>query len=523
MAEVPIFVILDGGGVKGAALAGCIRGLDSTRVFKYLGFGGTSAGAIVSLLASVGYSGDELVHITTEEITFREFLDDGGVQLDQLKQLATQLADSTAGVRSYLRIGRLLLKHRRLLRQLSTRRGLYDAVPLQKFLCEKIKRKHPSVRKPEELSFRELNELTGMELKVLASDVINRCPVVFSAADNPKMPVIDAVRASMCYPFVFTPVSFGSRLLADGGLASNLPVFLFEAERLANRHAQVIAFDLVPESTGHTPKPGLLPYARDVLATALEASDDIVRDMVDGLHYVPVPIDASIDALDFEIDKKTRIWLADRGANCALEHYTKSVLSKARSSVEQVQSRYGRTEFYQTVLQAAVDELLFMLMSNEHAVVRESVRIRAHIMLPVSSDRRAVIYHANMDSDADNDLELPNNAGCSGEAVASKRVVAADLQAARSKPQEWGMTGAQANKVPSDLCLMVSIPIYVSSGGKDADLSPIGVFSVDTSADLRESGWVVETEGELKPTASVEEIMDKWSRVIGHMLTGRSS
>ena len=44
--------------------------------------------------------------------------------------------------------------------------------------------------------------------------------------------VLDAVRASTCYPFVFQPVDRNRQCwLVDGGLASNLPAFLFHDEQ----------------------------------------------------------------------------------------------------------------------------------------------------------------------------------------------------------------------------------------------------------------------------------------------------
>jgi predicted acylesterase/phospholipase RssA len=47
-------------------------------------------------------------------------------------------------------------------------------------------------------------------------------------------PVVAAVRASASYPFVFEPVKTHDKcLLSDGGLASNLPAFLFAKEHRA--------------------------------------------------------------------------------------------------------------------------------------------------------------------------------------------------------------------------------------------------------------------------------------------------
>jgi NTE family protein len=79
------YAILDGGGVKGAALAGCPNAAEEDGV-TFAGYGGTSAGRILALLASVGYTPDKLYRIMTEQIDFTAFLDDHGAELDGLQQ-----------------------------------------------------------------------------------------------------------------------------------------------------------------------------------------------------------------------------------------------------------------------------------------------------------------------------------------------------------------------------------------------------------------------------------------------------
>src|SRR5271165_4951747 len=74
------YAILDGGGVKGAALAGCLKAAEELGI-EFAGYGGTSAGSIVALLAAVGYTGDELLHMLVDELDFTCLLDDGGQRL----------------------------------------------------------------------------------------------------------------------------------------------------------------------------------------------------------------------------------------------------------------------------------------------------------------------------------------------------------------------------------------------------------------------------------------------------------
>src|SRR4051794_22863246 len=83
--------IFAGGGVKGAALAGCLAAAEQQGV-RFQGFGGTSAGSIVALLAAVGYSGQELEKLLVDELSFADLLDDGGKNLDLAKAKAAWVA-----------------------------------------------------------------------------------------------------------------------------------------------------------------------------------------------------------------------------------------------------------------------------------------------------------------------------------------------------------------------------------------------------------------------------------------------
>ena len=47
------YAVFDGGGVKGAALAGCLKAAQESKI-EFVGFGGSSAGSIVALLATAG-------------------------------------------------------------------------------------------------------------------------------------------------------------------------------------------------------------------------------------------------------------------------------------------------------------------------------------------------------------------------------------------------------------------------------------------------------------------------------------
>ena len=122
--------------------------------------------------------------------------------------------------------------------------GLYQGRKLKDFLLNKIKEKVPALANNADITFEHLHKAGCLPVKIVASDITYRRPAIFSL-DHTEYgaSVIDAVRASTCYPFAFEPVFLNGRRLVDGGLSSNLPVFLF-AEEYRQTRIPALAFDL---------------------------------------------------------------------------------------------------------------------------------------------------------------------------------------------------------------------------------------------------------------------------------------
>ena len=74
-------------------------------------------------------------------------------------------------------------------------------------------------------------ELSGTKFRCYATELQTTRVKEMSARATPDMKVVTAVRASMSFPLMFSPVKDGNTLLVDGGLLHNLPlVFLTEQE-----------------------------------------------------------------------------------------------------------------------------------------------------------------------------------------------------------------------------------------------------------------------------------------------------
>jgi NTE family protein len=327
--------------------------------------------------------------------------------------------------------------------------------------------------------------------------------------------VIEAVRASTCYPFAFEPVFLNGRRLVDGGLSSNLPVFLF-AEEYRQTRTPALAFDL-----SAPPGPGgesynLGQYGNDLLATSLEASDDLLRRVLRGVYYIPVETPPGIGTLDFGLSRDDRKRLFDAGHKATTDQLANlEPLKRVRMAGDQLVKKLwvecGPPQLFTPVLHALAKEIEGRTKAKE---------VRAHVMLPTGRPEptRIVTYHYGMEGDTDIDLELPENAGCSGKAWSARTAALANLAEAAKNP-DWGMTKEQHAKVPTERQSMLSVPIHRPL--RDDDItppSPVGTLSVDSVTSLDETGWLERTSRGVLAHADAVSIMMSWAYIVHRLL-----
>ena len=479
------YFILDGGGVKGAALAGCLSAAEKLKITPRA-YAGTSAGAIVALLASVGYTGDELRRIMVKEIDFRQFLDDSGKWLEKLKVALD------GGLRSAWRHPSLLV---RTLWKFEGAYGLYTGDALEEFLNEKVSVKIPALKNNPAFTFDDLMNAGAKCLRVVVSDVRMSRSIVYcessamSKGVGHRMtgPVIEAVRASMSYPFVFQPVRASKRYLVDGGLTSNLPIHVFEEERQESGKP-IVAFDLTTPAKG-PPKDRytLSEFCKDMLETGLGSGDVMAQQLLRGVYHVEVEVPPGISAMNFWITEKEKDHLFTKGSEATFAFFTNVVPQwfEAANEVERLQALHTEPALVQYALAAAAEDFEIRVGTRE---------LRCHIMLPTGYGKRIVVYQHGMEQDPDRDLELEMDAGCSGKAFSTRKPSFADLDAAKTDFRTWKMTQEQQNRIPDERRSMLSVPMFdLSRSAKKRrveELPVIGTFAVDTTTALGDTGWL---------------------------------
>jgi NTE family protein len=374
----------------------------------------------------------------------------------------------------------VLYARRRLINKLVEELGLYTGGKLLTFLQLKLELKIGKPPAETGFSFAYLNERGCVPLKIVAADLGRRAPTVYSLKSTPERSVLDAVRASMSYPFVFQPVLLYNAYQVDGGLSSNLPLSVFEEERRRDG-ATVVAFDLEASRKDQPAPYGLKEFCGDLLSTALESGELLVRELLSGIHHVRIPIPEGIDTLDFGISVANRETLFNAGYAATARYLMRIVPQwhQARSVIEALEATHAPRRIIIPVLKAVVEVI-------ERETKAENMR--AHVMLPTGQGRRVVAYSYNMDQDPDVDLELDMDAGCTGATWAQGKVIFADLEHAKgSFKDKWKMTQAEQNKIRRDRRAMCSIPIFEKEIGERSEhWRVMGTLSFDTSSRLED-------------------------------------
>ncbi len=525
------YAIFDGGGVKAAALAGCLAAAEGQEI-EFVGYGGTSAGAIIATLASVGYTGAEIRDLLLTAFHPAEMLEDRGVKLRAVNAALTEFMELlTSKKRRWRKICgalRLIYRHWQLFNPLIKNLGLYTGENLHKNLTLLIRDKVSALR-DQELTFEALEAEGCKPLKIVASDLQNRCAVVFehSRGRPPKersakvLTVVDAVRVSAGYPLVFKPYRELERaVLVDGGLASNLPSFLYYKEQELTQFP-ILSFDLVPSRP--TPIDGMKALLNAMLDTALEASDHLP--LLTGSDVFPIPVSTppEIGTLKFDLGAREINELYDRGfrkSTEALEKWPRLQWARKHGINLQKELRafYGDQRIYQGPLWA-----LATLIETTTA----AKDIRAHIMLPTGKkeNTRIVVYHHGFDrNDTDDELELNEYGGCSGRALKTRKPTYADLDKIKTELDAWDLTEHQQRLVCSRQRSMFSLPIFAwdNSDRPTSEYPIIGILSFDSSTPLPDTGWFeTQPDGTEIPSSDVVAGAQAWSDDISLLLRAR--
>jgi len=175
-----------GGGFKFYYLYGTIKYLYEINILQNINeYIGISAGALLSLLFSIGYTPDEL-HKFFIEFNFERLIDP---HIDNLLE----------------------------------RKGLDDGEILKTAVQQLLIRKNID----SEITFEELYKLTDKKFVCVASNITKNELEILNYITVPNMPVWKGLLTTCALPLLFQPTIHNDNYLIDGGVFDNYPIELF--------------------------------------------------------------------------------------------------------------------------------------------------------------------------------------------------------------------------------------------------------------------------------------------------------
>ncbi|MFZ2538773.1 MAG: patatin-like phospholipase family protein [Oscillospiraceae bacterium] len=302
----------EGGGVRGIGHVGAACVIEKAG-YQFMNLTGSSAGAIVASLLSVGYTGEEI----KEEMK----------TLDYLKFKQKDLLDhfGTTG-----KLFSILFEF-----------GIYNADYFEKWLNNLLLKKG-------KLTFGDIKidnpvcEKLIYKLQVTASDLTDKKLLVLPGdlrdfgIDPDKYSIAKAVRMSMSIPIFYEPFRLKDKaglehFIVDGGLLSNYPIWILD-DATINPKYPTFGFKFIEDSadkpiiTESTPKMDIVDYIKSIVSTALDSYDNQHISILKGDFQRTIPIPTTIkryskykniSSTDFSIDKLESTALFNNGVRAA--------------------------------------------------------------------------------------------------------------------------------------------------------------------------------------------------------------
>lgn len=201
-------LVFEGGGVKGLVYVGAIEVLDERDLLKGVKrVAGSSAGGIIALLLSLGYSSNEIKE-EMYNLNFKEFL-------DKKEKKFWDVLGWWRDISSIVNDGH----------------GLYDGQTFLAWAKGKIEQKLG--KGTGGITFKQFNELSAnnfrlKELTLTGTNLSSGQLKLFNHTMTPDFSIALATRITMSFPGAFASVKVDNDVYVDGGFALNFPMFIYD-------------------------------------------------------------------------------------------------------------------------------------------------------------------------------------------------------------------------------------------------------------------------------------------------------
>ena len=250
-------LVLSGGAIKGFSFIGVIRFLEEKGCLEGIKtYVGSSAGSIICFLLAIGYPSDNIYLICLE--------------------IYKMYTVKPINIDSILNLNQTL--------------GVEDGAEIIHHLRESLFSKY-GVRS---ISFLDLCKRSGLNLVICASNLSKGKTTFFSVNNTPDVCVVDAVRASITIPLIFTPIEIDGDLFVDAALYNNFPV-----DYIHNFVLKDTLGVLINSKKYQPAKPlHLIPYMRLIIDSML----DLINNKNELMNMITlIEIDESDDTFAFDM------------------------------------------------------------------------------------------------------------------------------------------------------------------------------------------------------------------------------
>jgi len=319
--------------VKGIAFAGAIAAAErDAGVKEWVNLAGTSAGSIVSALLVAGYDAAGLQKILAAA-KYPRFADCGlgGMWLGGVYSAVFRRRGMAPG-RYFKEWMSEQLAASPLARELGKTELTFADVK-RRDLPPRSELPEISDEKYERATYRLhviASDVTSGRMAILPDDLPDYEDENGKPFDKDSFPIVDAVRMSMSYPFLFAPITLhqGGRpyYMVDGGLLSNFPIWLFDS---SNPKRPTWGFRLHPGASvtegmpyRKVPRPLWgVPLLKAMFSAATEAWDREQMEQVVSARTVSIPTH-DISTTNFGLTSTDAANLYDWGETAAHSFFT---------------------------------------------------------------------------------------------------------------------------------------------------------------------------------------------------------
>lgn len=345
---------------------------------------------------------------------------------------------------------------------------------------------------PELITFADIDPTVVPQcctLKIVVTNLASQRLELFDAS-RPKVVVAEAVTASACFPLAFRPAAIPScgtkeaKIYADGGLVSNLPIWVFAEEKLKHERSHpnkppvpILAFSLKDRRDDHGSAPpqssrGFLKHIKRIVRSSVFGSQEIVQQFISDLKIIRLT--SSLSPFDFDCNIQAATETVDLG----LKDADIVLLTMNTVSTELAQ-------LYEHSLEAIN---LSRAARSLPAITHLRLYIVRRLGLNPITTRPSfqVVIGFNMDADTDDRLVMDDKNLSAPQAFIGKGPTFTSRRELKATPR---MTKYETALIRRTLQSVIAIPIFDNPRAwhrsATARPEPVAVLCVDSDEDLK--------------------------------------